>query len=105
MTDRRAAGRGRPQRYAAPSAATGPRASAISERRAPPNLSVGNRLQGENHKVRQRVLELLDEMSAPLHPRELEQALCRAGFTRSQARPIVKALKVLPIIAIGGGLP
>lgn len=77
----------------------------MSERRAPPNLSVGNRLQGENRVVRQRVLELLDEMSAPMHPREIERALCRAGFTRSQARPIVNALKVLPIIAIGAGLP
>lgn len=77
----------------------------MSERRAPPDLTVGNRLQGEPYKVRKRVLELLDEMSAPLHPREIENALCRAGFTRSQARPIVNALKVLPIIAIGGGLP
>lgn len=77
----------------------------MGERRAPPNLTVGNRLQGENRKTRQRVLELLDEMSAPLHPREIERALCRAGFTRSQARPIVSALKNLPIIAIGGGQP
>ena len=77
----------------------------MRERRNPPNLSVGNRLQGENHKTRQRVLELLDEMSAPMHAREIEHALCRAGFTRSQARPIVRALKALPIIAIGGGQP
>lgn len=77
----------------------------MTERRPPPNLSVGNRLQGENRKTRQRVLELLDEMSAPLHPREIERALCRAGFTRSEARPIVNAIKVLPIIAIGGGRP
>jgi hypothetical protein len=55
--------------------------------------------------VRQRVLELLDEMSAPMHPREIERALCRAGFTRSEARPIGKVLKHLPVIAIGGGLP
>ena len=77
----------------------------MNDRRAPPDLTVGNRLQGEPYKVRKRVIELLDEMSAPLHPREIERALCRAGFTRSQARPIVKALKVLPIIAIGGGMP
>jgi len=77
----------------------------MAERRAPPILSVGDRLQAEPHRVRQRVLELLDEMSAPMHPREIERALQRAGFTRSQARPIVKALKVLPIIAIGGGQP
>ena len=75
----------------------------MSERRALPNLSVGNRLQGEPHKVRKRVLELLDEMSAPMTARELERALCRSGLTRSQARPVVRALKVLPVIAIGGG--
>lgn len=77
----------------------------MSERRPPPNLLVGNRLQAEPHKVRQRVLELLDEMSAPMHPREIERALCRAGFTRSEARPIVAVLKHLPIIAIGAGQP
>ena len=75
----------------------------MTERRAPPNLSIGNRLEREDRRVKARVLEILDEMSAPMHPREIERALCRAGFTRSQARPVVKALKVLPIIAIGGG--
>lgn len=75
----------------------------MTERRAPPNLSAGDKLQGAPHHVRRYVLELLDQMSAPMTARELEQALCRAGFTRSEARPIVKALKVLPIIAIGGG--
>jgi hypothetical protein len=73
--------------------------------RPPPNLSVGDRLEAEPHRVRQRVLEILDEMSAPMHPRQIERALCRAGFTRSQARPIVNALKHLPIIAIGNGQP
>ena len=70
-----------------------------------PNLSVGDRLQAEPYQVRRRVLELLDEMSAPMHPREIERALTRAGYTRSEARPIVKVLKNLPIIAIGAGTP
>ena len=70
-----------------------------------PNLSIGDRLQGENRRVRIRVLELLDEMSAPMHPREIERALTRSGYTRSEARPIVKVLKALPIIAIGAGTP
>ncbi len=65
--------------------------------------SIADRLADEPTQVRARILELLDEISAPLHPREIERALCRAGYSRSQARPIVKALKVLPIIAIGGG--
>ena len=64
---------------------------------------IADRLADEPAQVRARVLELLDEISAPLHPREIERALCRAGYTRSQARPVVMALKVLPIIAIGGG--
>ena len=70
-----------------------------------PNLSVGDRLQAEPYQVRRRVLELLDEMSAPMHPREIERALTSGGYTRSEARPIVKVLKTLPIIAIGAGTP
>ncbi len=78
----------------------------MTERRAAPMLSIGDRLQAEPHRVRQRVLELLDEMSAPMHPREIEDALLTAGgFTRSERRRIVQVLKRLPIIAIGAGLP
>lgn len=77
----------------------------MTDRRTPPNMSVGNRLMAEPYNVRRRVIELLDEMSAPMHPREIELALCAAGYTRSQARPIVNALKHLPIIAIGAGQP
>jgi hypothetical protein len=75
----------------------------MTERRAPPILSIGDRLQAEPHRVRQRVLELLDEMTAPMHPREIEAALFDAGFTRSERRRIVQVLKRLPIIAIGAG--
>jgi hypothetical protein len=55
-------------------------------------------------EVRAAVLELLDELSAPMHPREIEAALCQSGFTRSKARAVVNVLKKLPIIAIGAGL-
>jgi endonuclease III len=58
-------------------------------------------LAAASPEVRTLALQLLDEASAPMHPRELERALCRGGFTRSKARPIVNALKHLPIIAIG----
>lgn len=76
----------------------------MSERRAPPDLSVGNRLQGENHKTRTRVLELLDEISAPMTARQIEGALMDAGgWTRAERKRIVNALKVLPIVAIGAG--
>lgn len=76
----------------------------MSELRAPPILSIGDRLMAENHRVRARVIEVLDELSAPMTARQLEDALLVAGlFTRSERRKIVKALKVLPIIAIGAG--
>lgn len=76
----------------------------MTERRDPPNLSVGNRLQGENHKTRQRVLELLDEISAPMTARQIEGALIESGgWTRAERKRIVNALKVLPIVAIGAG--
>jgi hypothetical protein len=54
-------------------------------------------------EVRKAALELLDEVSAPMQAREIEKALCRNGFTRSKARPIVNALRNLPIIAVGAG--
>lgn len=76
----------------------------MRERRAPPNLSAGDRLQAAPHHVRAHVLELLDQISAPMTARQIELALLNAGgLTRSQRRAVVHALKVLPIIAIGGG--
>lgn len=57
-------------------------------------------------EVRAVALELLDEISAPMRPREIERALCHeGGMSRSKARPLVNILKRLPIIAIGGGNP
>ena len=61
------------------------------------------RLEGHPSHVRQLVLELLDEMTSPLHPSEIEGALFEAGFSRGERRRMVQALKRLPIIAIGGG--
>jgi hypothetical protein len=55
--------------------------------------------------VREAALALMDELTAPMRPREIERALCGAGMTRSKARPIVMALKHLPIVAIGAGKP
>lgn len=67
------------------------------------NLSIGDRLQAEPYQVRRRVLELLDEMSAPLSREAIEDALLPAGLSRSQRRKTAKALGQLPIIAIGCG--
>lgn len=76
----------------------------MSERRAPPILSVGDRLMAENHKTRRLVLQILDELSRPMSRREIEDALLAAGgFTRSERRRLAQALKPLPIIAIGAG--
>jgi hypothetical protein len=64
-----------------------------------------DKLRAAPPEVRDLALALMDELSAPMHPREIERALCRSGFTRSKARPIVNALKHLPIVAIGAGEP
>lgn len=61
------------------------------------------KLQAAPPEVREAVLELLDELSRPMTARELERALQDAGFTRSQAKPVVMVLKHLPIVAIGAG--
>ena len=69
------------------------------------NLSIGDRLQAEPYQVRRRVLELLDEMSAPMSPREIERALRQSRFWARDAKTLTAALKSLPIIAIGAGEP
>ena len=68
-------------------------------------MSALEKLANVSPEVRKAVLALMDELSAPMHPREIEQALCRSGMTRSKARPIVNVLKHLPIVAIGSGKP
>lgn len=50
--------------------------------------------------VRAPALELLDQLTAPLSPRELDRAVQDAGFTRSEARRVTKALKQFEIIAV-----
>lgn len=62
-----------------------------------------DRLRAAPPEVRDLALALMDELSAPMHPRDIERALCRSGFSRSKARPIVNALKRLPVVAMGEG--
>lgn len=50
--------------------------------------------------LRTPVLQALDELTAPLSPRELDRAVMDAGFTRSEARRLTKALKQLKVIAL-----
>lgn len=78
----------------------------MSEVRPPANLSAGDKLMGAPHHVRRQVLDLLDQMTAPMHPREIERALQASGeFSRAERRKIVMVLKRLPVIAIGAGQP
>lgn len=50
--------------------------------------------------VRSAALALLDEMSAPLAPRELERALQTGGLTRTQARRAMHALRSVHVVAL-----
>lgn len=63
------------------------------------------KLRAASPEVRSVVLTLLDELSKPMSPRELEKALCRSGMSRSVARPVVNVLKHLPVVLIGAGQP
>jgi hypothetical protein len=66
-------------------------------------MTAQEQLEAATPEVRAVALALLDSVSAPMHPRAIERALCESGFTRSKARPIVNVLKRLPIIAMGDG--
>jgi len=50
--------------------------------------------------IRNLTLDLLDEISRPLTARELDRAFMHVGFTRSEARRFVKALKRCQVIAV-----
>lgn len=51
-------------------------------------------------EVRAAALALLDEMSEPLSPRELERTLQAGGLTRSAARRAMHALRHVELIAL-----
>lgn len=50
--------------------------------------------------VRTAALALLDELSAPLEPRQLERALQAGGLTRTQARRAMHALRSVHVVAL-----
>jgi hypothetical protein len=68
-------------------------------------MTAQDKLNAAPPEVRDLALALMDELSAPMHPREIERALYPAGFTRSERRRIIKALKDFPSVAIGAGEP
>ncbi|WP_298018253.1 hypothetical protein [uncultured Parasphingopyxis sp.] len=45
-------------------------------------------------------IELLDEVSRPMSPRDLDRAFMDAGFTRTKAREMTKSLKGFNVIAL-----
>jgi|GEM_PF-4850099 len=58
------------------------------------------KLNAASPEVREAVLALLDDMSRPLSPRELDAAFCADGLSRSKARQMTRALKGLTIVAV-----
>lgn len=51
-------------------------------------------------EVRAAALALLDEMSEPLAPRQLEKTLQAGGLTRKAARQAMHALRHVELIAL-----
>ena len=50
--------------------------------------------------VRTAALALLDDLSAPLAPRDLERAFQAGGLTRTQARRAMHALRAVHVVAL-----
>ena len=50
--------------------------------------------------VRTPALEVLDQLTKPITPRQLDQAFKDAGFARSEARRMTLALKRLNVVAL-----
>lgn len=50
--------------------------------------------------VRAPALEVLDQLTIPLSPRDLDRAFQDAGFSRGEARKFTVALKHLRVIAM-----
>lgn len=63
-------------------------------------MTAQDRLKAASPEVRHLVLELLDELSAPMAPRALDRAFQDEGFSRSQARKMTLALKYFYVVAL-----
>lgn len=59
-----------------------------------------DKLNAASPEVRDAVLALLDEISRPLTPRELDAAFCADGYSRGKVRHLTRALKGLAIVAV-----
>lgn len=63
-------------------------------------MSAIGKLAAAPADVRAAVLELLDEVSAPLNARQLDRAFVEEGFSRTEARRMTLALKHLYVVAL-----
>jgi hypothetical protein len=63
-------------------------------------IAVFEMLQHLPPESRLAVTQVLDEISRPLSPRELDEAFRRVGFSRAQRKACTFALKGLDIIAV-----
>lgn len=63
-------------------------------------MTAQDRLKATSPEVRILVLALLDEISTPMNPRELDRAFQDEGFSRAQARQITLTLKHLHVVAL-----
>jgi hypothetical protein len=63
-------------------------------------MTAQDRLRAATPEVRNMVLTMLDELSSPMPPRELDRAFQDEGFTRAQARKMTLALKHFYVVAL-----
>lgn len=63
-------------------------------------MTAQDRLKAASPEVRNLVLELLDSISSPMAPRELDRAFQDEGFSRAQARKMTLTLKHFYVVAL-----
>jgi hypothetical protein len=61
-----------------------------------------DRIMAMSPEAREAALMVLDEISRPLSPRDIEHALRRVGVDRSRSTLFASSLKKLHIIAVVG---
>lgn len=59
-----------------------------------------DRLRAFPPHVREPALAVLDELTSPLSPRELDRAIQSEGYTRAEARRLTRVLKRLHVVAL-----
>lgn len=65
-------------------------------------LSPYEKLSALPPHIRQPALEVLDQLTTPLTPRDLDRAIQNEGFTRAEAKKVTRVLKRLHVVALVG---